>query len=93
MSMLYTAVHAFLYILELAIFFYCILTWVAPRSALCGWLANFIAPFCMPFRRLGRYCMSRWGAPVDFTCLFAIIGLRIADSVIRRIFIFLIRLF
>lgn len=93
MYMLYTAVHAFLYVLELAIFIYCILTWVAPRSPLCGWLGNFIAPFCMPFRRLGRYCMTRWGAPVDFTCLFAIIGLRIADAVIQRIFFFLMRLF
>ena len=90
---IYQAVSLFISIISYAILFYCILTWVAPRSAARFWLERFIAPFCQPFRRLARYCCIRWGAPVDLTCLFAIIGLRIVQRLLLYAFSFLIRLF
>ena len=52
---LYTAAHYFLWIVNAAIIIYCILTWVAPRSAARYWLERFINPFIAPFRR-------GWGA-------------------------------
>ena len=87
---IFNALNMLLNLLSYAIFFYCILTWVAPRSPLCYWLERFIEPVCAPFRTLSRKLMMRWGAPFDFTCWFAIIGLRIARSLLRRIFYLLI---
>ncbi len=87
--MLYNIFHAASLLLDLlssAIFIYCILTWIAPRSPARYWLERFISPVCAPFRSLSRMLMVRWGAPFDFTCWFAIIGIRIAESLLWRIF-------
>ena len=77
---IFQAVNALLNLLSYAILFYCILTWVAPRSPLRYWLERFISPVCAPFRSLARTMMIRWGAPFDFTCWFALIGIRISQS-------------
>ena len=87
---LFNAVSTLLNLLSTAIFAYCILTWIAPRSPLCYWLERFISPICAPFRSLARMMIVRWGAPFDFTCWFAIIGLRIIRSLLQRIFYLLI---
>lgn len=86
---LYRIFHAasiLLRVLSWAIFAYCILTWVAPRSPLRYWLERFIEPFCAPFRALSRTLMMRWGAPFDFTCWFALIGIRILNRLLWSIF-------
>ena len=90
---IYNAASMFLSLISYAIVIYCVLTWVAPRSAARYWLERFISPFCQPFRRLARYCCMRWGAPFDLTCLFAIIGLRLAQRVLYILFSMLLRLY
>ena len=87
---IFQAVNMLLNLLSTCIFVYCILTWIAPRSPLCYWLERFISPVCAPFRSLARTMMIRWGAPFDFTCWFALIGIRIAQSLLRRIFYLII---
>ena len=89
---IYWAASAFLEIISLAIFIYCILTWIAPRSSIRYWLENFIQPFCAPFRPLARYIMRRWGAMFDLTCFFAMIGMQIAQRILLLIFRMLFRL-
>ena len=87
--MLYNIFHAASLLLDLlssAIFIYCILTWVAPRSPLRYWLERFNSPVCAPFRSLARMLMVRWGAPLDFTCWFAIIGINLIRQLLWRIF-------
>lgn len=90
---LYTAARYFLRIVNAAIIIYCILTWVAPRSAARYWLERFINPFVAPFRRLGRYICMRWGSPFDLTCFFALIAIGIVDSFLPDVYLFLARLF
>ncbi len=50
---LYTAAHYFLWIVNAAIIIYCILTWVAPRSAARYGERVHRPPSSAPFRRLG----------------------------------------
>ena len=90
--MLYNIFHAaslLLNLLSYAIFFYCILTWVAPRSPLRYWLERFISPICAPFRRLSRYICMRWGSPFDLTCFFAIIALNLVQRLMWNVYYFL----
>jgi len=86
---LYTVFYAagkFLELLDLAIFIYCILTWVAPRSGARYWLQRFIEPFCAPFRSLAHAICRKWGSPFDFTCLFAMIGISILRQVLWAVY-------
>ena len=87
---IFNALSMLLNLLSTAIFVYCILTWIAPRSPLRYWLERFISPVCAPFRPLARMMIVRWGAPFDFTCWFAIIGLRIVRSLLQRVFYLLL---
>ena len=89
----YRAADWFIQLISLAMLVYCILTWVAPRSAAREWLERFISPFCAPFRQLARYICMRWGSPFDFTCWFAIIGLNILRYLLRWLFYLLVRIF
>lgn len=83
---IFDAVNILLSLMSAAIFIYCILTWVAPRSAARYWLERFIEPICAPFRPLSRMLITRWGAPFDFTCLFALIGIRLLSQLLVRIY-------
>ncbi|MBQ9952609.1 MAG: YggT family protein [Clostridia bacterium] len=83
---IFDALSIFLNICSWAILIYCILTWVAPRSSLRYWLEKFIYPFCAPFQRLSNYIRMRWGSPFDFTCWFALIGIRILQRLLWEIF-------
>ena len=87
---IFNALNMLLRILSGAIFFYCILTWIAPRSPLRYWLERFIDPICAPFRPLARMMIVRWGAPFDFTCFFAMIGIGLIQSLLQRIFYMII---
>jgi len=89
---LYQAIDLFLSIISWAILAYCVMTWVAPRSGVCLLLARFISPFVSPFQRLAIRARARWNAPFDFTCLFALIGIRLAGTLIRYLFFYLMRL-
>lgn len=87
---IFSAVNMLLSLLSTAIFIYCILTWVAPRSSARYWLERFIEPICAPFRPLARMMITRWGAPFDFTCWFALIGIRILSSLLMRLYYLII---
>jgi len=89
---LYTIFYAaskFIGVIYWAILIYCILTWVAPRSAARYWLERFISPICAPFRRLSRYICMRWGSPFDLTCFFAIIALNLVQRLMWNVYYFL----
>lgn len=89
----YQAASLFLRLVSGAVFIYCMLTWIAPRSPARYWLERFIEPFCAPFRSLARTICMRWGSPFDLTCFFAIIGLNLLQYALRWIFMLLIRIF
>ena len=89
----YRAADWFIQLISLAILVYCILTWVAPRSAAREWLERFISPFCAPFRQLARYICMRWGSPFDFTCWFAMIGISIVSRLLWTVYGMLWRIF
>lgn len=92
--MLYTVFKAaslFLYIIRIAILVYCVMSWFRPTNRFFYLLARFIAPFVMPFRRFSMWLMSKTNLPVDFSCLFAIIGLSLADRLLWLIFSLLVR--
>ena len=96
MQLLYNVFYAaqmFLQLISYAILFYCILSWIAPRSALYYWLERFTAPFVMPFRRLTYAMMRRWGMRFDFSCWFAMIAISILSRLLTRLYYVLIRLF
>ena len=90
MLSLYTvfrAVGMFLSIIEWAIVIYCVLSWFRPRFRAFFILRQFIMPFVSPFQKLSMKVMRYFNAPIDFTCLFAIIGLQIIQRLWWRLYI------
>lgn len=80
MLSLYTvfrAVSMFLSIIEWAIVIYCVLSWFQPRFRAFYLLRQFIQPFVSPFQKLSMKVSRHFNAPIDFTCLFAILGIQI----------------
>ena len=90
--MIYTAADWFLRLISLAILIYCVLTWVAPRSAARYWLERFISPFSHR-SPLGAYVCMRWGSPFDLTCFFALIGVNILSVLLGEVYKLLVGLF
>ena len=87
---LYTVFKAgsiFLQIIETAILVYCILSWFQPRFKLFFMLRQFIQPFISPFQVLSLKVMRYFRAPVDFTCLFALIGISIIERIWWRVYV------
>ena len=76
----------FLQIIDYAILLYCVLSWFRPGFGFYYWLQGFIRPFVAPFRRLSVWLMSRTRMPLDFSCLFAMIGLSIVDGLLWKIY-------
>ncbi len=64
-------------IVSVAMFVYCILTWVAPQAPLTDWLRRVTAPFAAPFHSLAMKICYKWGARIDLTYWFALIAIRI----------------
>lgn len=84
MGLLYQVFYAgyiFLRLVSMAILVYCILSWFQPRFRAFDTLGAFIAPFLAPFRTLSMKVRRYFRAPVDFTCLFAILGYQILERV------------
>ena len=76
----FQAGSAFLHIVQIAIAVYAVLTWFQPRSTAFRWLEGFISPFIAPFRRLGAWVSERFRLPLDLTCVFAVFGIEIVDT-------------
>ena len=93
---LYTVFKAgsiFLRLINAAILIYCVLSWFQPRFRFFFMLRNFIQPFISPFQRLSLKIMRYFRAPVDFTCLFAMIAYEIIDRIWWQLYFLLWRLF
>ncbi|MDO4866411.1 MAG: YggT family protein [Clostridia bacterium] len=84
--------YLFLRLITTAILVYCVLSWFRPTFRAFEWLRRFIAPFVSPFQKLSMKAMRYFRAPVDFTCLFAIIGYQIVERLWWRLYILLARL-
>ena len=75
----FRAVDIFLQVIQYAILIYCVLSWFQPRFQAFYLLRQFITPFVMPFQRLSMKVRQYFNVPVDFTCLFAVLGLQLAQ--------------
>lgn len=71
--------HIFLRVLTSAIFIYCILTWLRPTFRAFYVLQDMIRPFVTPFAKLSAKLAQYFRAPVDFSCLLALIGYHLID--------------
>ena len=76
-------------IIEYAMLIYCVLSWFQPRFKAFFMLRQFIQPFVSPFQKLSMKVTRYFGAPVDFTCLFAIIGIQIIERLWWRLYMLL----
>ena len=85
------AVYIFLRLITAAILIYCVLSWFQPRFRAFEVLRNFIQPFLAPFQKLSWAVMRRFNAPVDFTCLFALLGYQILERLLWRLYALLAR--
>ena len=73
------AAYLFLRLISAAILIYCVLSWFQPRFKAFFLLRQFILPFVSPFQKLSLKVMRHFNAPVDFTCLFALLGYQIIE--------------
>ena len=71
--------YLFLRLITLAILAYCVLSWFRPTFRAFDWLRAFIQPFIAPFQKLSYKLMQRFNAPVDFSCLFAVIAYQVME--------------
>ena len=88
----FRGVDIFLQIIEWAIVLYCVLSWFRPRFKAFDMLRQFILPFVSPFQKLSMKVSRYFNAPVDFTCLFAILGFQIIQRLWWRLYMLLARL-
>ena len=82
----FRAISLFLTIIEWAIIIYCVLSWFQPRFSGFYMLRQFIQPFISPFQKLSMKAQRYFNAPIDFTCLFAIIGLNLMQRLLWLLF-------
>ena len=81
--------YIFLRLVTGAILIYCVLSWFRPTFRAYYWLGRFIEPFITPFRRLSLKLMRYFRAPIDFTCLFAVLGYQIIERLWWRLYLLL----
>ncbi|MBR1822006.1 MAG: YggT family protein [Clostridia bacterium] len=86
------AVYIFLRLITAAIVVYCVLSWFRPNFRAFYMLRGFIQPFVSPFQKLALKVARYFNAPVDFTCLFALIGYQILERLLWRLYYLLARL-
>lgn len=83
--------YLFLRLITAAIVIYCILSWFRPNFRAFAVLGRFVQPFISPFQRLSLKLMRYFRAPVDFSCLFAVIGYQILERLWWRLYFLLAR--
>ena len=81
----------FLRLISAAILIYCVLSWFQPTFRAFYLLQRFIQPFLSPFQKLSWKVMRYFRAPVDFTCLFALIGYQVLERLWLRLYVLLVR--
>lgn len=85
------AAYIFLRLITAAIVIYCVLSWFRPNFKAFHMLRSFIQPFVSPFQKLSLKVMRYFNAPVDFTCLFAVIGYQLLERVLWWVYALLAR--
>ena len=86
------ALYIFLRLITAAIVIYCVLSWFRPRFRAFDWLRGFIQPFLAPFQKLSMKAARHFSAPIDFTCLFALIGYQVLPRLLWWLYGLLVRL-
>ena len=82
----FRAVDIFLQVIQYAILIYCVLSWFQPRFQAFYLLRQFITPFVASFQKLSMKVARYFNAPIDFTCLFAIIAFQIIQRLWWRLY-------
>ena len=83
--------YLFLRLISAAIVIYCVLSWFRPNFRAFFMLGRFIQPFLSPFRKLSMKLMRYFRAPVDFSCLLAVIGYQILQRLWWQLYYLLAR--
>ncbi len=83
--------YLFLRLITLAILVYCVMSWFRPTFRAFFMLQRFIQPFVSPFQRLSLWVARYFRAPIDFTCLFALLGYQLLERLWWRLYILLAR--
>lgn len=94
MPILYEVFYAasiFLRLIVAAIVIYCVLSWFRPNFQAFYVLRRFIQPFLAPFQKLSLKVMRRFNAPLDLTCLFAVLGYQLLQRLLWRLYFLLVR--
>ena len=73
-------------VLSIAIVVYAVMSWFARGTSVYAWMARILEPILEPFRRLSRAIMSRTSIPIDFSCWFAILAIRIVTNILSRLY-------
>ena len=81
--------YLFLRLITLAILAYAVLSWFRPNFRAFEVLRNFIRHFVAPFQKMSWKVMRYFRAPVDFTCLFAVLGYQLLQRLLWRLYILL----
>ena len=81
----------FLKLITAAILVYCVLSWFRPTFRAFDWLRAFIQPFVAPFQKLSMKLSGMLNAPVDFSCLFAVIAYQVLERLWWRLYALLAR--
>lgn len=68
-------------LIRLALLLHWFLRLFRVRNQLTDWLDRFLGPILEPFRRLSETLMARTGVGLDFSYVFAIIGLTFVERV------------
>ena len=74
-------------VLQTAAFIYCVLSWIAPQTRVYEILQFLMEPFVRPFRPLGEWIMQRIGIPLDFSFMFFILALYIAQRLLYSLYL------
>ena len=83
---IFSGLYRFLEALQLLLIVYALMTWfVRPDNAVYRFLYRFLNPILTPFKRLSRYLINR-GLRIDLSVWFAVIALRIIQSLLTRFF-------
>ena len=90
--LVFQAVSIFLRVIYYGILVFTIMSWFRPQNKFYYFLARFVAPFIIPFRRLSMFIMRKTRLPVDLSCWLAIISLSITNQLWWRLYYMLIRI-
>jgi uncharacterized protein YggT (Ycf19 family) len=86
MDYLYRTLMVFLRVMDAALFIYVIMSWIAPRTQIYYVIGRFVEPFLRPFRVLSNRLLGRFALPIDFSVIFAFIGIEIIQIFLTRLF-------